>query len=241
MKAQHEGALPPLCIIRKDPRVPHPEEPPEGPVLATEQSALTAENTWSAEVPALPPEESVSLPEPPVSQSEIVEPLAVTAHYSVSASEPSVLASEADVTVPEPQLEPESSVMSTPVESAAGAEEHEIVAERPVTYMVSETPTSSAEPTVLTSEPSVMSETAETYDPMRASGQTASEVSVSLREPAVPVAEPSQSTVDLPAVAVPEHPAGIVSETSTVAVPEPQAAAVLDCLQVLVSQKVLGT
>lgn len=76
-----------------------------------------------------------------------------------------MLASEADVTVPEPPLEPESSVMSAPVESAAGAEEHEIVAERPVTYMVSETPTTSAEPTVLTSEPSVMSDIAETTIP----------------------------------------------------------------------------
>lgn len=61
-----------------------PEEPPEGPVLATEQSALTAENTWSAEVPALPPEESVSLPEPPVSQSEIADFGSNCALFSVS-------------------------------------------------------------------------------------------------------------------------------------------------------------
>lgn len=77
---------------------------------------------------------------------------------------------------------------------------------------------------------------------MRASGQTAPEVSVCLLEAAVPVGEPSQSTVDLPAmavtelpsVAVPEHPAGNVSETSTMAVPEPQAEA-LQTLQLWLS------
>ena len=28
VKAQHEGALPPPCIVRKDPRVPHPRMDP---------------------------------------------------------------------------------------------------------------------------------------------------------------------------------------------------------------------
>ena len=33
VKAQHEGALPPPCIVRKDPRVPHTQldEGPETP------------------------------------------------------------------------------------------------------------------------------------------------------------------------------------------------------------------
>ena len=37
VKAQHEGALPPPCIVRKDPRVPHKRVPHN---LATKQQAL---------------------------------------------------------------------------------------------------------------------------------------------------------------------------------------------------------
>ena len=33
VKAQHEGALPPPCIVRKDPRVPHTARRPCAPML----------------------------------------------------------------------------------------------------------------------------------------------------------------------------------------------------------------
>ncbi|KAL4672357.1 hypothetical protein H8957_009686 [Semnopithecus entellus] len=211
-----------------------PEEPPEGPALPTEQSALTAENTWPAEVPSLPSEESVSQPEPPVSQSEISEPSAVPTDYSMSASDPSVLVSEATVTVPEPPPEPESSITSTPVESAVVAEEHEVVPERPVTCMVSETPTMSAEPTVLASEPPVLSETAESFESMRASGHVASEVSTSLLEPAVTTPVLAESILEPPTMAVPESSAMAVLESSAVTVLESSTVTVLESSTVTV-------